>query len=213
MAKPDWITLSKNSGSGNDTVSIEAQPNAQRYCREGTITVNSGNGSVSKQVKVSQFGASTYKLDLIFVGVQEGGLYKISSCYYTFSEVSDAAEDEDSTYTIKVKLLNDGLPFQLPDGSSTLELPVDMAINESQGFGEVAFTTPFKVSSKTALSFYTTMFATNEFGTVVVDKDASTVKYQNEILSVSTETYSAPAAGGTENVYVTVRRGTTWTVE
>ena len=213
MAKPDWITLSKNSGSGNDTISVEAQPNAQRYCREGIITVNSGNGSTSKQVKVSQFGAATYKLDLTFVGVQEGGLFKISSCYYTFSEVSDTAEDEDSTYTIKVKLLSDGLPFQLPDGSSTLELPVDMAINESQGFGEVAFTTPFKVGSKTALSFYTTMFATNEFGTVVVDKDASTVKCQDEILSVNTTTYSAPAAGGTKNVYVTVRRGTTWTVE
>lgn len=213
MAKPDWITLSKNSGSGNDTISVEAQPNAQRYCRDGVITLTSGNGNISKQVKVLQYGAATYKLDLTFVGVQEGGLFKISSCYYTFSEVSDAAEDEDSTYMIKVKLLNDGLPFQLPDGSSTLELPVEMAVNEAQGFGEVAFTTPFKVSSKTAMSFYTTMFATNEYGTVVVDKDASTVKCQNEILSVSTETYSAPAAGGTKNVFVTVRRGTTWTVE
>lgn len=213
MAKPDWITLSKSSGLGNDTISVEAQPNAQRYCREGTITVNSGNGSVSKQVKVLQYGAATYKLDLTFVGVQEGGLFKISSCYYTFGEASDVEEDDNSTYIIMVKLLSDGLPLQLPDGSFTLKLPVEMQQLQSMGTGEIAFTTPFKVGSKTALSFYTTMFATNEYGTVVVDKDASTVKCQNEILSTSVSTYSAPAAGGTKNVYVTVRRGTTWTVE
>lgn len=213
MAKPDWITLSKNSGSGNDTVSIEAQPNAQRYCREGIVTVSSANGSTSKQVKVLQYGAATYKLDLTFVGVQEGDLFKISSCYYTFGEISGTEEDEDSTYTIKVKLLNDGLPFQLPDGSSTLELPVKMYIYQAESTGEIAFTTPFKVGSKTSLSFYTTMYATNEFGTVVVDKDASTVKCENETLSVSPTTYSAPAAGEIKRVIVTVKRGTTWTVE
>lgn len=213
MAKPDWITLSKSSGSGNDTISVEAQPNAQRYCREGIVTVSSANGSTSKQVKVLQYGAETYKLDLTFVGAQEAGLFKIYSCYYTFGSTSGTEEDEDSTYTIKVKLLNDGLPLQLPDGSSTLELIVRMPIYQAESTGEMAFITPFKVSSKTSLSFYTTMFATNEFGTVVVDKDASTVECQNETLSVSPTTYSAPAAGETKRVIVTVKRGTTWTVE
>lgn len=213
MTKPDWITVSKSSGSGNDTISIEAQPNAQRYCREGVITVNSGNGSISKQVKVFQFGAAAYKLDLTFVGVQEGGLFKISSCYYTFGEKSGVEEEQNDAYIIKVKLLDNGVPLQFPDGSYVLALSVETYIYQAEFTGEMTFTNPLKVSSKTALSFDTTMFASNSEGIVVVDNDASTVKCQDEILSVNTETYSAPAAGGTKNVYVTVRRGTTWTVE
>lgn len=211
MAKPDWITLSKNSGSGNDTVSIEAQPNAQRYCREGTITVNSGNGSVSKQVKVSQFGAATYNIDLTFVGVPEGILFKISSCYYTFA--GDAAEDDDSTYIVKVKLLNDGLPFQLPDGSTTLELPVEMVTGESVGTGKKTFTTPFKISSKDALSLYKTMFATSSLGTVVVDKNSSNVMCEKEKLAVDTSNISETAAGGATIVTVDTQDSVTWTVE
>lgn len=211
MAKPDWITLSKNSGSGNDTVSIEAQPNAQRYCREGVITVKSGNGSISKQVKVSQFGAATYNIDLTFVGVREGGLFKISSCYYTFA--GDAAEDDDSTYIVKVKLLNDGLPFQLPDGSTILKLPVEMVTGESVGTGKKTFTTPFKISSKDSLSFYKTMFATSSLGTVVVDENSSNVKCEKETLAVDASNIFETAAGGVTSVTVGTQDGVTWTVE
>lgn len=211
MAKPDWITLSKNSGSGNDTVSIEAQPNAQRYCREGIVTVSSANGSISKQVKVLQHGAATYHLNLIFVGVQEGGLFKISSCYCNFG--NDAAEEELSNYEFKVKLLNDGLPFQLPDGSSTITISatINAGANVSNT-GSKTFDTPFKVGSKTSLSFYTITAASSQ-GAVYVSKDASNCVCQDEILEITPTSISAPAAGKTSTVPVKTQPGVTWTVE
>lgn len=211
MAKPDWITLSKNSGSGNDTVSIEAQPNAQRYCREGTITVNSGNGSISKQVKVLQYGVATYNLSLIFVGVQEGALFKISSCYYTFA--NDAAEEESSSYEIKVKLLNDGLPFQLPDGSSTITLLATINAGANVGnLGSKTFDTPFKIGSKTSLSFYTITAASAQ-GAVYVSKDAGFCVCTDEILEITPTSISAPAEGKTSRIPIKTQPGVTWTVE
>lgn len=54
MAKPDWITLSKSSGSGNDTVTVTAAKNTSTTARSGSITVTSG--SLSKVVTISQEG-------------------------------------------------------------------------------------------------------------------------------------------------------------
>ena len=213
MAKPDWITLSKNSGSGNDTISVEAQSNIQRYCREGTITVTSGNGSITKQVKVLQYGAVTYKLTLIFIGVQEGNLFKISSCMYTFN--GDKAEDEDSSYEIRVKLLNDGLPLQFPDGSSDLVLSATIKKGSTaiKALNKI-FTTPFKVNSKTALSF-NTITATSVVGKgdVYVSKGSSRCTCIEEGLEVDTSSISAPADGQTSSVSVRTQPSVPWTVE
>ena len=54
MAKPDWITLSKTSGTGNDTVTVTAAKNTGTSARSGSITVKSG--SLSKVVTISQEG-------------------------------------------------------------------------------------------------------------------------------------------------------------
>lgn len=213
MAKPDWITLSKNSGSGNDTISVEAQSNTQKYCREGTITVSSGNGSTSKQVKVLQYGAITYRLILVFIGVQEGSLFKISSCMYNF--MSNKTEDEDSSYEIRVKLLNDGLPLQFPDGSSDLVL--SSTITKGSTAMEASskiFTTPFKVNSETALSFNTiTATSVAGKGDVYVSKDDSSCTCIEEGLVVETSSISAPADGQTSSVSVKTQPFVTWTVE
>lgn len=213
MVKPDWITLSKNSGSGNDTISVEAQSNTQRYCREGTITVSSGNGSTSKQVKVLQYGAVTYKLTVIFIGVQEGSLFKISSCMYTFR--SNKAEDKNSSYGIRVKLLNDGLPLQFPDGSSDLVLSATITKGSTAIEGSIKiFTTPFKVNSKTALSFNTitaTSFAGK--GDVYVSKNDSSCICIEEGLVVDTSSISASADGQTSSVSVRTQPSVTWIVE
>lgn len=58
MAKPDWITLSKSSGSGNDTVTVTAARNVGTAPRSGAITVRSG--SISKIVTVSQEGSQSH---------------------------------------------------------------------------------------------------------------------------------------------------------
>jgi len=59
MAKPDWITLSKSSGSGNDTVTVTAAKNTSTTARSGSITVKSG--SLSKVVTISQEGQTQQK--------------------------------------------------------------------------------------------------------------------------------------------------------
>lgn len=213
MAKPDWITLSKNSGSGNDTVSVEAQSNTQRYCRDGIITVNSGNGSISKQVKVLQYGAVTYKLALIFVGVTEGNSFKISTCMYNFT--TDKAEEEDSSYELKVKLLNDGLPLQFPDGSSELVLSATIKKGSTRsGASGRTLAAPFKVSSKTALSF-NTISATSVTGKgdVYVSKDASSCSCTEEGLNINVSSISASADEETHSVTVRTNPFVTWTVE
>ena len=210
MAKPDWITLSKNSGSGNDTISVEAQPNAQRYCREGVITVNSGNGSISKQVKVLQYGAATYKLDLTFVGVQEGPLYKISGCSATL--MTENAEDVGATYTVGVKLLNDGLPFELPDGSSTLRLSVSFVDGGKTGGGVLIFDTPFKVGNRQSLTYYA-IEATSAQGSVWVDKEISTISYQDAGLVIEPDTVNASSEETTTSVFIGISDGDKWTVE
>lgn len=65
MAKPDWITLSKSSGSGNDAVIVTAEKNTSTAPRSGAITVRAG--SISKVVTVSQEGAAAAKGKIIFL--------------------------------------------------------------------------------------------------------------------------------------------------
>ena len=60
MAKPDWITLSKTSGTGNDTVTVTAAKNTGTSARSGSITVKSG--SLSKVVTISQEGQAQHSL-------------------------------------------------------------------------------------------------------------------------------------------------------
>lgn len=52
MAKPDWITLSKNSGTGNDTVTVTAAKNTTWAARSGSITVMAGGNL--KTVSITQ---------------------------------------------------------------------------------------------------------------------------------------------------------------
>lgn len=63
MAKPDWITLSKTSGSGNDTVTVTASRNTSTSARSGSIQVRSG--SITRTVSVSQEGAKSLPLQWV----------------------------------------------------------------------------------------------------------------------------------------------------
>lgn len=64
MAKPDWITLSQSSGSGNGAVVVTAAKNVSTTPRSGAITVRSG--SISKVVTVTQEGAAATKGKITF---------------------------------------------------------------------------------------------------------------------------------------------------
>ena len=54
MAKPDWITLSKNSGTGNDTVTVTASPNTFTSVRSGVVIVTADG--LTQEVTVTQAG-------------------------------------------------------------------------------------------------------------------------------------------------------------
>lgn len=64
MAIPSWITLSKLSGAGNDTVTITAEENVSTVPRSGAITVKAG--SISKVITVTQEGAGATKGKITF---------------------------------------------------------------------------------------------------------------------------------------------------
>lgn len=53
MAKPNWISLSKSSGTGGGSVSVTASTNIETSSRSGTITVRTASG-MTKAVSVSQ---------------------------------------------------------------------------------------------------------------------------------------------------------------
>lgn len=63
MAKPNWITLSKTSGSGNDTVTVTASRNTSTSARSGSIQVRSG--SITRTVSISQEGAKSLPLEWV----------------------------------------------------------------------------------------------------------------------------------------------------
>lgn len=59
MAIPSWITLSKLSGAGNDTVSITAQKNTGATDRSGIVTVVTAGG-ISKVISIVQKAAQAH---------------------------------------------------------------------------------------------------------------------------------------------------------
>ena len=61
MAKPTWITLNKNSGTGNDTINVTAQINPL-VPRDGTLIVTDPTDSIRKSVSITQEGMMTNSL-------------------------------------------------------------------------------------------------------------------------------------------------------
>lgn len=55
MAKPSWITLSKLSGTGNDTVIITAEKNVSTIPRSGVVIVKTASGLIDV-IQVRQEG-------------------------------------------------------------------------------------------------------------------------------------------------------------
>ena len=82
MAKPDWITISQNSGnSGSTTVTITASTYQELIERTGQLTINSDNTSASTIVNITQLAR-----ERIYISVSPttltvpytGGTYNIS---------------------------------------------------------------------------------------------------------------------------------------
>lgn len=74
MAKPDWITLGKSSGTGGTSVQVTAEANASTSQRSGILTVKTAS-ELTKTVPVSQEGRAPIEC---IVGGSGGYLTKLS---------------------------------------------------------------------------------------------------------------------------------------
>lgn len=223
MAKPDWITLSKNLGSGNDTISVEAQPNASEFCREGVITVNSGNGGISKQIKVEQLGNPSFKIQLYLVGTEtgSGGPMTINSYYCVLTSLIPVTAYnylivEASVYQADGSILsfpeqNGGISSADP---TILKFPISLSAGSDSGTCNYQFAQPLNLLSGHGLYFkeIKAYSAPNE-KYVIGDKSQSTVVGEAEALAVDTSSIPMEAAGGNYSVNVGTQDSVTWTVE
>lgn len=223
MAIPDWITLSKNSGSGNDTISVEAQPNASEFCREGVITVNSGNGGISKQIKVEQLGNPSFKIKLHLVGTEtgSGGPMTINSYYCVLTPLIPVTAYnylivEASVYQADGSVLsfpeqNGGISSADP---TILKFPISLSAGSDYGICNYQFVQPLNLLSGHGLYFKEIKaYSTPNEKYVIGDKSQSTVVGEVEGLEVDTSSIPMEAAGGTSPVIVHTQPSVTWTVE
>lgn len=83
-----WFTLSKKSGSGNDTIAITAQPNTSTSPRSAVVTVRAG--SISKTLTLTQEGAAAPKgkITLEYTGAEIPQKYVGQRLYIANSKVS-----------------------------------------------------------------------------------------------------------------------------
>lgn len=211
MAELSWITLDKSSGTGESAVSATVATNPTIYSREGGIRAETQDGSIVKEIKVLQYGRPCFKIDLTFVGRQQGALYKLYSYYYTFN--SEIPTSSQLDFTVGIRLQDNGIPIEFPDGKYTLDIPITQGSGVSSGSGNGTLSTPFSISSKTALSYYGTMTAEVSGKYIVCNKDTSTVQCEDEELMVDTSTVSADASGTTDSVIIGTNDSTEWTVE
>lgn len=85
MAKPLWISVSPESGTGNGTIQVTAQAHTGRLNREGTITVAT-DGGASAQVAVTQ---TAHELSIVADEEQNVGA-TTTSATVTFTTNSQA---------------------------------------------------------------------------------------------------------------------------
>lgn len=222
MAKPDWITLSKNSGSGNDTISVEAQPNASEFCREGVITVNSRNGGISKQIKVEQLGNPSFKIKLYLVGTEtgSGGPMTVNSYYCVLIPLIPVTAYNDLIVEASVYQA-DGSILSFPEqygGSSAdptiLRFPIPLSTGSDSGTCNYQFAQPLNLLSGHGLYFKEIKaYSAQNKKYVIGDKSQSTVVGEVEALEVDASSIPMGAEGGTSPVSVSTQDSVTWTVE
>lgn len=202
MAHASWLTPSKLSGSGDDTVSVSANAsNTGRNLRSTTVTFKAvGVSDVSRTVNQA--------------GKPEFG---------TFDSSTAAADKAGQTLTLSGTSNSSELTFSLGTDNIGLTLPssytaAGMTINNGAAVtgdpgasAEFAWSIQFSVPANTSVSPLTTQ--------VVVTDDAGhtntctiTLAAGDATLSVSPNSVDLPWDGSTSGTF-TVTSNTNWTVE
>ena len=201
MAYASWVTPSKTSGSGNDTVSWSATEHTGRTARTTTATF-SASGVESKTLSITQSGASefvSFTNATATVG-KSGGSVTISgtsnSSKLTFTETGtdNIGITLPSTYTANSVSTNNGAAIT-GDPGATQAYTFSITIT-----GIAANTT---TSSKTSQ-----ITVTPNSGTAAVCD--ITQAAGDATLSISPSSITIPAAGTAQSVSVT--SNTSWSI-
>ncbi len=109
MAKPSWLSVSKTSGSGNDTVAVStAAPHTGRNSRNGTLTFRA-SGVTDVPVAINQAGKPE------FVTIQSAATVPKTGGNVTITGKSNSSK----------------LTFSLGTGNLTITLPASYLANSA----------------------------------------------------------------------------------
>ena len=203
MAYASWVTPSKTSGSGNDTVSWTASEHTGRSSRSTTATF-SASGVESKTLTITQSGATEFvSIDATATVAKTGGSVTISgtsnSSKLTFTETGTdgIGIDLPASYTANSVSTSNGAAISGDPGAT-------QAYSFSITISNIAANT--STSSKTSQ-----ITVTPNSGTAAVCN--ITQAAADPTLSISPNTITIAAAGGSANAQsVAVTSNTSWSV-
>lgn len=200
MAYASWVTPSKTSGSGNDTVSWSATEHTGRTARTTTATF-SASGVESKTLSITQSGASEFvSIDATATVSKSGGSVTISgtsnSPKLTFTDTGtdNIGITLPSTYTANSVSTNNGAAITGDPGAT-------QAYAFSITITNIAANT--STSSKTSQ-----ITVTPDSGTAAVCN--ITQAAGDAYLTISPATITIPAAGTAQSV--SVSSNTSWSI-
>lgn len=200
MAYASWVTPSKTSGSGDDTVSWSATEHTGRSSRTTTATF-SASGVESKTLTITQSGASEFvTIDATATVAKTGGSVTISgtsnSSKLTFTETGtdNIGITLPASYTANSVSTSNGSAISGDPGASS-------AYNFSITITSIAANT--STSSKTSQ-----ITVTPNSGTAAVCN--ITQAGADPTLSISPSSITIPAAGTAQSVSVT--SNTSWSI-
>lgn len=199
MAKPSWITLSKSSGTGNDSVNVTAAAYTGREKRSGMITANATGGG-SDTSTVEQAGAAEFirVISLTKSVNSSGGTVDFtgtSNCKDLKVVVVGTSDIKTAGYSLEV----DGEPAGSWDGSGDIQVPDDPGASAQYDFTlHVTLSENRSESAVKLLLYLTNANGDVESEVLTVSQSANARNYAAPV--ISSFTYGSgniPAAGGT----------------
>jgi len=200
MAYASWVTPSKTSGSGNDTVSWTGSEHTGRSARTTTATF-SASGVESKTLTIVQSGASEFvTIDSTATVPKTGGSVTISgysnSSKLTFTETGtdNIGISLPSTYTANSVSTNNGAAIT-GDPGATAKYAFSITISN--------------IGENTSINTRTSQITvTPNSGTAAVCN--ITQAAGDAYLTISPDTITIPAAGTAQSV--SVSSNTSWSI-
>lgn len=202
MAKPTWLTVNPNAGSGNGTINNTATAHTGRVARTGTVTVTASGVASPKTYKVTQEPKEEF------------------ASFNNGSEMS--APKNGGALTVTGKSNSAKLTFSWVGGVTDVQIPSQYQANGSStsngaeieddpgATAEFAFSLPLSLpENETIEEINRTLMVKAEGGQTaqIIIKQAA----GDAMLSLSVSEITLPQEG-TPAVGVTVTSNTTWTV-